>query len=1344
MNNLPNFPNFDVDTDKSNSGTRWEKWIGRLENLFVAMKIEDDAQQRALLLHYAGEKVYDIYDVEKKDTEHTYDATKKVLQDYFSPKKNVQMEIYTFRCCKQGDGQTLDEFVTELRTLARNCEFANIDNEILQQVIQNCKSNQLRRRALRETDRTLDRILTLGRMLEQSELQASAMENSETTVQKVSHRPRGNAATRGKKRGGHQQLHANSGSQRGRGRGRGLSASAKSSRDRAADNGHTCRACGYEYPHRLSPCPAKGKICNLCKKMNHFSRCCRQRNKQVNEIQDGDLQSGSEDEYSYNITVNNIGNHKTPKTELILNDVKLQVTIDTGSSVNIIDENTYRRLGKPQLKTHKLPKLLPYGGGPNLKVCGCCLLTVEKNKQILVDKFYLVKGNYGTLLGYETASNLNIVKIIQNVSTFAESVEEKFPGIFTGIGKLKERTVTLHINKNVKPVAQKGRRTPFHLRKKVEKEIENMLKDDVIEEIQNESTPWVSPIVTPPKKNGDVRICVDMREANKAIERERHPMPTIDELVHDLNGSKVFSKMDLKAGYNQLVLDKESRPITTFSTHMGLYRYKRLNFGTNSASEIFQKTISSIIDGIPGAKNISDDIIVYGKNQNEHDTALNKVCNALHRNGLTLNKEKCEFNKKELTFFGVIFNGSGISADPTKVEAIRNMAEPKTVSELRSFLGMTAYCSRFIKDYASITEPLRRLTRKDSVWSWDHEQQEAFERLKKDLSGETVMSYFDPEKEIEVVTDASPVGLSAILIQENKVVAYASRALSPTESRYSQTEREALGVVWACEHYNMYLRGAPCFTVVTDHKPLENIWKKKQPPLRIERWGLRLQPYKMKIIYRPGKDNPSDYLSRHPTGKESERNLAEEYVNFVSENAVPNAIKLDDVKMESSKDKTIQKAIELTQNGKWFEVKNLNNPDIDKEELQALKSVKDELTVYSGTVLLRNDKIVMPKSLRAQAIKLGHEGHQGIVKTKSYIRSKVWFPNLNEHIETAIQGCLACQASTKERAPREPLRMSELPSGPWLNLSADFCGPLGNGEYLLVIVDEYSRYPIVEIIKSVSANTVIPILDKVIAQFSVPRVIKTDNGSPFNSAAFANYAKYCGFTHRKITPRWPRANAQAESFNKPLMKCVKSAFIEGKNWKQELYKFLRQYRATPHAATGYTPFRLLFQREPSTRLPEIPTNDRDAKTDEIARRNDEVSKSRSKAYEDKRMNAKERHFNIGDKVLLQNETPTKLATSYKPVPYTVTDTKGPMISVENESGHRVTRNSSAMKKVNPNIKASSTMMNNNNGLEEDIFDETSGQNAEGANIRENSRPVRERRPPKYLQDYVRIVRHMVP
>jgi hypothetical protein len=184
--------------------------------------------------------------------------------------------------------------------------------------------------------------------------------------------------------------------------------------------------------------------------------------------------------------------------------------------------------------------------------------------------------------------------------------EDKYSGIYKGIGKLKNKTVKLHINPNVKPVAQRNRKTPFHLREKVEKENKTLLENDIIEEVNNEPTSWVSPIVTPPKQNGDVRVCVDMREANKAMEWERHQMPTIDELIHDMNGAKIFSKLDLKAGYNQLVLQEESRYITTFATHMGLYLYKRLNFWTKSASKVFQKTISEVIQGKEGSKNISN------------------------------------------------------------------------------------------------------------------------------------------------------------------------------------------------------------------------------------------------------------------------------------------------------------------------------------------------------------------------------------------------------------------------------------------------------------------------------------------------------------------------------------------------------------------------------------------------------------------------------------------------------------------------------------------------------------------------------------------------------------------
>ena len=296
-------------------------------------------------------------------------------------------------------------------------------------------------------------------------------------------------------------------------------------------------------------------------------------------------------------------------------------------------------------------------------------------------------------------------------------------------------------------------------------------------------------------------MCMDIRQANKAIKHGRNVMPTIKEMMGDLNRAKVFTKLDLNQGYNQLKLVPESRYITTFSTHMGLTRYKHLNFGISSAPEVFQNVICETLEGIAGAKNISDDILVFGQSQEEHDQHLRAVFQGLREKGLTLNKSKCEYSKDKLEFFGYVFSKEGISPDPKKVEEVVNLSTPSTASEVRSLLGMTNYCSRFIPDYATKTEPLRKLTHKDQPWCWTTEHDRTVSQLKEALASAAVAAYFDPEKESEILVDASPVGLAAILSQvdpqteERHVITYASRSLTATKQRYSQTEREALAVV---------------------------------------------------------------------------------------------------------------------------------------------------------------------------------------------------------------------------------------------------------------------------------------------------------------------------------------------------------------------------------------------------------------------------------------------------------------------------------------------------------------------------------------------------------------------
>ena len=265
-----------------------------------------------------------------------------------------------------------------------------------------------------------------------------------------------------------------------------------------------------------------------------------------------------------------------------------------------------------------------------------------------------------------------------------------------------------------------------------------------------------------------------------------------------MNGAKVFSKLDLRSGYHQLTLYKDSRYITAFATHKGLHRYTRLNFGTHSASEIFQKVIHDQIKHIPRALNISDDVIIYGKSQNEHDAALRAVCQRFMEIGLTLNDGKCLFNQNKLTFFGLVFSSDGISADPAKVSAIKNAPAPRCVNDIRSLLGMATSCAKFIPNFSDLTEPLRKLTVKNAHFRWTNDEECAFNNVKRALTSDKVMAYFDQNKHTELTTDASPWGLSAILSQrmpgtnDQKVVAYISRSLSEVERRYSQTEHEAI------------------------------------------------------------------------------------------------------------------------------------------------------------------------------------------------------------------------------------------------------------------------------------------------------------------------------------------------------------------------------------------------------------------------------------------------------------------------------------------------------------------------------------------------------------------------
>ena len=979
---------FDPHGDPSTVGMRWEKWVRNFTSYATASGVQNDNQKRQLLLHCSGSEVQDIFEL-LPNAGATYDEAVNALNAHFVPRRNVTFNRLVFRKEKQKNGETVAQFATRLRQLTQACDYpaAQLTSYIRDQIVDGCVSESLRVKLLAEPNLTLDRTLEIAQAREASESQAQSL-SGKVFQTRVTSAPQPRVSAQDSKNG-------------------------KKTCSRCGKSGHLGHEC------RCS----KNVTCTKCKKTGHFASMCRSKPKpnfnkpkpknqkaphQVQLVDDLE----ESDEYVYSTG-------STSKVTVMIDRTPVTMVVDSGATCNVLNSSDTKKLKRNGLQATPCKRTIhPYGSPPlpanfeftyPVKLAG--------SKMAVTDTFICVETNSPLLLGKDLSERLGIIrfdvqsvqeKAMSNTSDQVQALKE-FPGIDTGIGCLKDHQVRLHIDSSIPPVARKHSRIPFHNREKVEQEINRLLKEEIIEPVSG-PTEWVSRIVTPPKPKNpqEIRICVDMRDANKAILRTRYVTPTIEELSADLSGATVFSKVDLRSGYHQLVLHPSCRYITCFSTHVGLFQYKRLNFGVNSAAEVFQHTIQSLLEGIPGSRNVSDDIIIFGTTQAEHDIALRATLKKLHENGLTINLPKCLFNQAEIEFFGFSFNKNGFGPHPKKIEELNSLQTPKNAAEVRSFLGMAQYSARFIPNFATTSNPLRQLTKQDVTWKWTKECSSAFNKIKDDLKAASFNTHFNPKLETTVYVDASPVGLAAILTQVGQTITCASRSLTSVEQRYSQTEREALAIVWACEHLNIYLCGTE-FTVVTDHQALTSIWKKPDPPLRIARWSLRLQSYAVKIIYQPGKNNPADYLSRHPKKTDKVLQLvtcAEDYVSAVAHDSTPRAINLDHVKNATLADETLAAVMRCVQSGKWS-----TTSDVNEELFQKFRNIRDELTVFDNCILLRSNRIVMPTTLQKRAIELAHRGHQGITKTKALIRSKVWFPYMDAAVEDAVQRCIPCQAN---------------------------------------------------------------------------------------------------------------------------------------------------------------------------------------------------------------------------------------------------------------------------------------------------------------------------------------------
>ncbi|CAF3331006.1 unnamed protein product [Rotaria socialis] len=442
---------------------------------------------------------------------------------------------------------------------------------------------------------------------------------------------------------------------------------------------------------------------------------------------------------------------------------------------------------------------------------------------------------------------------------------------------------------NSKPIKLRPYRVSPARQSIISNQIQQMLHDGIIEPANG---PYAAPVTLQPKKDGSLRFCVDFRQLNSATVRDVYPIPRIDDTLDQLQNAKYFTSMDLKSGFWQIELDDESRPKTAFTTHAGLYHFTVMPFGLTNAPATFQRLMDLVLGGLKWSCALVylDDIIVYSSTFSSHLQHLELVLQRIQASGLTLHRSKCQFCKTKLRYLGHVVSQSGIEPDPDKIRAVREYPIPMKLKDVRAFLGLTSYYRRFIKNFATVAEPLISLTRSadNRPFLWSTTCQQAFDYLRQLLIQAPIVAYPQFDKPFVLQLDASDVGLSAILaqklidedgVQREHVIGYASRTLSSSERHFSATERECLAIVYGCNHFRPYLEGVR-FTIVTDHKALKWLHHTKDLNSRLARWAMQIAAYDVEIQHRPGSDNANcDALSRAPVNVVSNNTITSSYTD---------------------------------------------------------------------------------------------------------------------------------------------------------------------------------------------------------------------------------------------------------------------------------------------------------------------------------------------------------------------------------------------------------------------------------------------------------------------------------
>ncbi len=925
------------------------------------------------------------------------------------------------------------------------------------------------------------------------------------------------------------------------------------------------------------------------------------------------VESASESEDSdYAFSVETVGvlntknRHKKIFAAMRLGNETINFQLDSGSTVNILPIDVYKKAVHDsqgtQLQSSKATLVM--FNKSELKPLGSIKLeTVNpRNNQVMCIEFVVVSEGHMPILGVPaiqqfglmTVNSSNIMHINELSIKDHDSLVDEFGDVFTGEGKF-EGKLHLEIDETVKPVTLPVRKVPLAVKQPLKKEIECLVEKGVLEPV-DVPTDWVSSMVVVKKSNGKIRLCIDPKPLNKALKRNLYPLPVIDELLPELTNAKVFSVVDAKNGFWHVELDDESGYLTTFGTPWGRYRWTRMPFGISPAPEEFQRRLVQALDGLDSVKPIFDDILVFGVGETkadaiaDHDKKLTALLERCRAKGVKLNRDKLKLRLPEVTFMGHVISEEGLKADPVKVQGIKEMPIPENKQDVKRLMGMVNYLQRFTPNLSDVSAPLRDLLKEENQFHWDEDVQgRSFGEVRKTISEAPTLKYFDPQKAVELQCDASQRGLGACLLQDGQPVAYASRAMTETESRYAQIEKEMLAIVFGVGRFEQYVYGRPVH-VETDHKPLESIFKKSliSAPKRLQRMLLRLQKFDLFVSYKKGSEMVlADTLSRAyrkrtcaSTADTEDVVVIDDDLRGETEKEVEHINMIQYLPVTEATQAAIQKATESDDTLMELKSAIRKGWPVTKEEvsvsIREYFPFREELTLQNG-LIFKGERLVIPTSMRSEMLSKLHKSHIGVQGCLRRAREALYWPNMNRDVEQFIYKCDICNKHPAAQG-KEPLICHEIPTRPWEKVAADLFD--FEGKDFLITVDYYSGFFEVDRLHSKSASKIIKKLKAHFARHGIPDRFMSDN-QPFTSFEFEDFAKTYGFEQVTSSPNYPQSNGKVEN----AVKTAKTLMRKAEESESDPYLSLLDWRNTPTEILNTSPAQQLFNRRTKTLLP---------------------------------------------------------------------------------------------------------------------------------------------------------------